>query len=222
MHIQIADEPFLDLTAWWIASHGMEFSGLGLVERERDVLNVVGVDLLNVGSFGYTEIPEQRQRALPLDPRRKLWFHRHPLGNAAKPGPQNWSGTDHGTAERTPLGGIPQLVQWSTSMVFTPTGWTGRVDVYLPKLQTFYIPVYPTVPSKEQMEQAYERVTPQLMEYVGELTAEFNELMSFKRYMPTEFDEPQDVEPLRIERRKRTPSVWVGGINIFRRYYEDR
>jgi hypothetical protein len=88
------------------------------------------------------------------------------------PGLNNWSGTDHYTATRTPFGGIPELVQ-STSMVYTPTGCTGRVDVYLPKLQTFYIPVYPTVPTSEQTIVAGSLITPELKEYADVLCNEF-------------------------------------------------
>jgi hypothetical protein len=48
---------------------------------------------------------------------------RHPI--------DTWSGTDLNTILTQPLGGVPELVRWSASIVLTPHGWIGRVDNYL-------------------------------------------------------------------------------------------
>jgi hypothetical protein len=47
------------------------------------------------------------------------------------PGPHNWSATDNNTILTAPLGGHPQMVRWSVSVVLTPAGWVGRVDNHL-------------------------------------------------------------------------------------------
>src|SRR5262245_13679423 len=100
--IKLSRETELKLTAWSIVTKGREFSGLGLIEKEGEVVHVVDVDLLGVGSPGFTEFSPERAHTLPPDPRRKLWFHRHPI--------MGWSGTDEMTATQYPLGGLPQLV----------------------------------------------------------------------------------------------------------------
>lgn len=55
---------------------------------------------------------------------------KHPMGSG-KPGPENWSGTDNNTIRTAPLGGVPELVKWSASVVLTPRGWVGRVDNHI-------------------------------------------------------------------------------------------
>ena len=173
MKIILPPEIMIPLTAWYLMSNGREFSGLGLVERNGEDLTIVQVDLLGVGSNGYTEFGGERQRLLPLDPRRKLWFHRHPIGDG-KPGPHNWSGRDNQTAEREPFGVDPQLVQWSVSIVLTPGGWVGRVDFYVPKLRTFHVPVEPNLPTPEIIQAAQAMCTPELAETFQGLLAEYH------------------------------------------------
>jgi hypothetical protein len=170
--IHIDHDPMVKLTAWAIATKGREFSGLGLIEREGEILHVVDVDLLGVGSSTFTEFSPERSRQLPPDPRRKLWLHKHPVGDG-NPGPHNWSGTDERTATQEPLGGIPQLVQWSVAIVLTPGGWVGRVDIHIPTLQTFHCPVEPRLPTPEIIAEAETLVTGELMAFVDQLLAEY-------------------------------------------------
>ena len=89
--------------------------------------------LLHVGSEGLTIIPGEQ--VMELTKREdasnmRVWFHRHPLGNRT-PGWHNWSGTDNQTIAETPLGGIPEIVKWSASIVRTPQGWVGRIDNHI-------------------------------------------------------------------------------------------
>ena len=126
--IKLSRNAELKLTAWAIATGGypggQEFSGLGLIEKEgTDIFHVVDVDLLGVGSVGFTEFAPERALKLPDDPRRKLWLHRHPI--------HGWSGTDEHTCTQEPLGGPPQLVRWSVAIVLTPGGWIGRIDIHV-------------------------------------------------------------------------------------------
>jgi hypothetical protein len=74
----------------------------------------------------------------------KLWHHRHPVGNGI-PGEHNWSATDRHTILHEPLGGIPQLVRWSASIVRTPLGWVGRIDNYI-NHTVVHVNVEPVVP----------------------------------------------------------------------------
>ena len=103
-----------------------EFSGFGFVERDGENLNVYDIVLLDVGSETLTEIPSKKVLELMNRPdaeKMKLWFHKHPCSG--------WSGTDVNTIKTSPLGGIPELVKWSASIVLTPDkGWIGRVDSY--------------------------------------------------------------------------------------------
>jgi hypothetical protein len=170
--IHLTHQAEVKLTAWSIATHGREFSGLGLIEKEGYILHVVDVDLLGVGSLTYTEFGFERQRLLPPDPRRKLWLHRHPLGNG-KPGPHNWSGRDNRTAELEPFGVPSQLVQWSCSIVLTPKGWVGRVDFYLPTLRTFHCAVEPNLPSEQVVIEASALIDENLRRFIDDLLQEF-------------------------------------------------
>jgi hypothetical protein len=61
------------------------------------------------------------------------------------PGPHCWSGTDENTIRYTPLGGIPELVKWSISIVRTPGGWVGRLDDHIND-ETVHMPVHPELP----------------------------------------------------------------------------
>lgn len=129
------------------ASGRLEFSGLGFVKEEKGGLVIYDAVVLHVGSEGYTEIDPEK--IFPLLDREdaaniKCWFHRHPIGNG-KPGRDQWSGLDEHTIQTAPLGGIPELVKWSVSIVRTPGGWVGRVDNHL-KRTTVHVPVYPLLP----------------------------------------------------------------------------
>ena len=163
------------LTAWKLAVGGLEFSGLGEVERNEDGdFLVKDVYLMDVGTAVFTDITPDRIVALPYSDTRKLWFHRHPVGNGVA-GPHNWSGTDHHTATKEPLGGIPQMVKWSIAIVYTPSGWTGRIDFHQDTgTKTYYTDVLPQNPSEEVIKQALPLLTPELREYVAELKDEFN------------------------------------------------
>ena len=178
------------LTAWALATGGREFSGLGEIEKEGNVINVVDVHLLGVGSNTFTEFSPERQNQLPADKRRKLWFHRHPVGDG-KYGPHNWSGRDEQTATREPLGTDPKLVQWSVAIVLTPGGWVGRVDVHVPKSVTFHCPVEPNIVPQEIVDEAQTLLTPELGEYVRQLLAEYEARLPKYRhngpYSQTEF-----------------------------------
>jgi hypothetical protein len=148
MRIVLPMKVFAQLEAARVAAGNLEFSGFGFVNvhntAEETIFEVYEIVVLDVGSPGYTEIPAEK--ILPLMDRSdagkmKLWLHRHPLGNSI-PGPHNWSGTDNHTAEKEPLGSIPELVQWSISMVRTPEAWVGRFDRYKNgTVTTYHIPV---------------------------------------------------------------------------------
>ena len=148
MKIILSHDVFAKLEAARVVVGGHEYSGLGFVNvtKQEDEIHfeVYDVVLMDVGSSAFTEIPAER--ILPLldrsdAPKMKLWWHAHPLGNA-QPGKHNWSATDESTATETPLGGVPELVKWSISMVRTPTTWVGRFDRYQDgKVLTKHVPV---------------------------------------------------------------------------------
>jgi len=104
-----------------------EFSGLGLVNVVDGDLVVYDIVLMNVGSMGFTEISAEDLIKLnrPDKANIRLWFHRHPV--------EGWSGTDVNTITTAPLGGIPEIVRWSASIVRTPTRWIGRIDDHIHK-----------------------------------------------------------------------------------------
>jgi hypothetical protein len=144
MIIRRSDKIALDLMTMAHATRGKEYSGFGFVERKQGELYVYDYAVLDVGSEAYTQIDPKL--ILPLMERTdaanmKLWLHRHPVGNG-KPGPHNWSGTDNATISREPLGGLPELVRWSASIVLTPGGWVGRVDNHITK-KTIHCGVVP-------------------------------------------------------------------------------
>ena len=146
--IRLSQSVFARLETARSLTGNLEFSGLGFVTvqtiHHETLYDIYDVVILNVGSPGFTEI--QGEDILPLLDRpdagnMKLWFHRHPKGNNI-PGPHNWSAMDNQTIEEEPLGGVPELVKWSLSIVRTPEAWVGRVDHYLPEgVQTSHIPV---------------------------------------------------------------------------------
>jgi hypothetical protein len=148
MKIILSPEVFAKLEAARVAVGHREVSGLGFVhvikQEEETCFEVYDVVLLDVGSSVFTEIPAERILPLldrPDAPHMKLWWHAHPLGND-QPGTHNWSSTDNRTATTTPLGGVPELVKWSISIVRTPQTWVGRFDRYQDgKTDTRHIPV---------------------------------------------------------------------------------
>ena len=126
--MKIVLTPEIELKLFAFANlYKKEFSGFGFIERDGENLNVYDIVVLDVGSEVFTEIPTFKILELMNRPdaaNMKLWFHRHPI--------DNWSGTDENTIQTSPLGGIPELVKWSASMVLTPhKGWIGRVDSYV-------------------------------------------------------------------------------------------
>lgn len=128
-------------------TRGLEFSGLGFIKEEKGGLCIYDIKILHVGSEGYTEIDPKK--ILPLTEREdrqnmRVWFHRHPIGDGI-PGAHNWSGLDETTIQQTPLGGIPEIIGWSVSIVRTPLGWVGRLDDHT-KRTTVHVPVYPLLP----------------------------------------------------------------------------
>lgn len=144
MQIQLSDTVALKLMTFGNITEGLEFSGFGFVEVKDENIFVYDVVILDIGSEVWTEIDPKTLISLMERPdarNMKLWVHRHPLGGGV-PGPSNWSGTDNKTIETVPLGGHPEMVKWSCSMVLTPRGWVGRIDNHLKKL-TQHIEVVP-------------------------------------------------------------------------------
>ena len=142
MKIILKPEVAINLEALAVQVRGMEFSGFGFCTREKDALVVYDFVLMHVGSWGYTEIDPQK--IIKLGKREdahnaRVWVHRHPVGNGI-PGPWNWSGTDENSIQTMPLGGIPEIIQWSASIVRTPAGWVGRIDNHIQKT-TVHVPV---------------------------------------------------------------------------------
>jgi hypothetical protein len=184
--IRLSRQAELQLTAWCIATGGREFSGLGEIEKNGNVIDVLDVHLLGVGTNTYTEFSFERSFSLGEDPRRKLWFHRHPLGDG-NPGAHNWSGRDEQTATQEPLGAPPKLVQWSVAIVYTLGGWVGRVDIHVPQSQTFHCSVEPKVPTPETIQEAQKLLTPELGEYIRQLLREFEAKYEKKTYRTENF-----------------------------------
>jgi hypothetical protein len=106
-----------------------EFSGIGFCKIIDGDIYCYEILLLDVGTKGYTEISSELLMEA-LENRHdknnaRLWFHRHPI--------EGWSTTDLNTIMTAPMGGIPEIVKWSTSIVRTPSKWIGRVDNHLAK-----------------------------------------------------------------------------------------
>jgi hypothetical protein len=148
MRILLQQHVFASLEAARVAAGNQEFSGFGFVDvhnsHEETVFEVYDIVVLDVGSIAFTEIPSGKILDLldrPDAAKMKLWFHRHGIGGSI-PGPHNWSSIDDHTAEKEPLGGIPELVRWSISIVRTPQTWVGRFDKYKDgEVTTYHIPV---------------------------------------------------------------------------------
>ncbi len=144
MKIQLSDTVALKLMTFGNITEGLEFSGFGFVEVKEDSIYVYDVVILDIGSELWTEIDPKTLLSLMERPdarNMKLWIHRHPLGDGV-PGKHNWSGTDNTTIATAPLGGHPEMVKWSCSMVLTPRGWVGRIDNHLKNI-TQHIEVVP-------------------------------------------------------------------------------
>lgn len=126
----------------------LEFSGVGFIDRRGRELYVYDFVLLNVGSYGYTEIPPEKVAQLastrPDADKMRLWLHRHPIGSGV-PGPHNWSGTDEKTCVEEPLGSPAALTTWAAAIVITPKGWVGRLDSFKNGHKTLHLPVYPNL-----------------------------------------------------------------------------
>lgn len=121
-----------------------EFSGVGFCKRTKDALEVYDLRVLHYGSYASTTITPEALAEVLSEPGvvqddLRVWIHKHPLGNG-KPGKDNWSSTDDQTILNSPLGGIPELVGWSASVVLTPRGPVGRIDNHLAK-RTQHVPV---------------------------------------------------------------------------------
>jgi hypothetical protein len=135
MKIVVNDDVMIKLLAIANKTAPQEFSGQGYVKIEGDTARMYDFVLANIGSTTYTEIPTEHLMELMERPdakSMKVWLHRHPVGNGI-PGQHNWSGTDEATIQEAPLGGIPEMVKWSISIVLTPKGWVGRIDNHLKK-----------------------------------------------------------------------------------------
>ena len=144
MKIQLSDTVALKLMTFGNITEGLEFSGFGFVEVKEDTIYVYDVVVLDIGSEVWTEIDPKTLISLMERPdarNMKLWLHKHPIGDGV-PGKHNWSGTDNTTIATAPLGGHPEMVKWSCSMVLTPRGWVGRIDNHLKNL-TQHIEVVP-------------------------------------------------------------------------------
>ena len=155
MKICIEPEVMLRLQTIGVLNRGAEFSGVGWCERQtvagQVVIRLYDFKLLDLGSEVFTEIPPAELVPLLDRPDRqnlRVWAHGHPIGDGI-PGPDNWSGTDEHTIQTEPLGGVPEMVGWSVSIVRTPRGWVGRVDNHLTR-QTVHCPVEPDLASVYQ------------------------------------------------------------------------
>lgn len=129
MKIIVEEHVALDLERA-VAATRNEFSGYGFCRKRGNDLVMYDAEILAGGTYGYTEIPVEETMRISKRPdaeNMKIWLHRHPVGNGV-PGPHNWSGTDNRTILEEPLGGIPELIGWSASIVRTPKGWVGRID----------------------------------------------------------------------------------------------
>jgi len=140
-------------------TRGHEFSGIGKLSKNVNGMIVEDIILLDVGSGSFTEInANDLYEVSQMEGDWRVWFHRHPVGNG-KPGKHNWSFNDETTIQTSPLGGIPQAIKWSVSIVRTPHGWVGRVDNHISG-KTVHLPVEGQGP-----ERAFKRAEKLLEEY---------------------------------------------------------
>ena len=84
MEINLTLEVARELEAWTHFTP-LEFSGIGFVKKFSKKLQVYRVEVLNIGSFGFTRIDPMLLLDFAGDPDAKCWFHRHPVGDG-KPG----------------------------------------------------------------------------------------------------------------------------------------
>lgn len=146
MKIEVDPNLMVRLNGYAIAARDQEFSGLGFCELRKDVIWVYDFVMLDVGTEVFTEIPASELLKLMDRPdykNMKVFVHKHPMGDGV-PGIHNWSGTDNTTIMMTPLGGVPEMVRWSVSMVLTLGGWVGRIDNYITH-KTLHLEVSPNI-----------------------------------------------------------------------------
>ena len=118
-----------------------EYSGFGKVVRNslKEGFYLYDFELLNVMSPSQTIIyPAQSNH---LEGQYKVWCHSHGMGNAI-PGNHNWSAVDVAAIKETPLGTIPEIAEWSISLVRTPHGYAARLDTYKDS-KTYHLQVLP-------------------------------------------------------------------------------
>jgi hypothetical protein len=132
MKIYLEHGTEIALRAWSVVTN-LEFSGLADVLRKDGDLFVFNHHVLDVGTFGFTDFTPEMMLTLPRSENRRCWLHRHPI--------TCWSGTDVHTMTRTPCGGLPELIQWAVSIVWTPKGWLGRLDTFVPQPRHFDLEV---------------------------------------------------------------------------------
>jgi hypothetical protein len=170
MKLSLSPSAAIELETIANQTRGHEFSGIGRLSKNGDGMVVEDIVLLDVGSQGLTEISaNDLYEVSQMEGDWRVWFHRHPVGNG-KPGGHNWSFTDETTIQTSPLGGIPQAIKWSVSIVRTPGGWVGRIDNHISG-KTVHLPVEGQGPVR-----AYKRA--------GELLEAY-EIKEAKRYTRT-------------------------------------
>jgi len=159
MKLSLSPSAAIELETIANQTRGHEFSGIGRLSKNGSGLVVEDIVLLDVGSAGFTEItPDDLYEVSQMEGDWRVWFHRHPVGDGI-PGGHNWSFTDETTIQTSPLGGIPQAIKWSVSIVRTPGGWVGRVDNHITG-KTAHLPVGGQGPKR-----AYERAGKLLEDY---------------------------------------------------------
>ncbi len=173
----VIDFPIMLRLMTLAVAYRQEYSGFGFCEKEGDTIRVYDFVLLDVGSETFTEIPADKIVKLmdrPDAAKMKVWLHKHPMGRGT-PGPENWSGTDNFTIANTPMGGLPELVKWSVSIVLTPCGWVGRIDNYV---------------SHKTQHLAVEPQAPEAYDMLGEVMSSKNERMAKQREVRRQAEDP--------------------------------
>lgn len=162
-------------------STSLEFSGLADVFRKDGELFVTNPFVLDVGSFGFTDFTPEMIRKLLPSTHRRCWFHRHPISC--------WSGTDLNTMTTTPCGSIPQMIQWAVAIVWTPKGWLGRLDTFVPTHRHFDLEVVTLVPEDRIYDEAvtYARKH-SIPNQVEKLHKAFQKRHSYDEYPDENFD----------------------------------
>jgi hypothetical protein len=111
------------------------------------------------------------------------------------------------------------------AIVLTPKGWIGRIDIHVPKLQTFHCPVEPAFASDEVKAEAEALLTPELMAYCQELKAEYDAMHQqpqgrfYPAYQDSDFDiydeQPMFGEDSVICPQCGIPCEYQGGEDVF-------